>query len=794
MYYPWKWRKHAVALAVLAVGQAHAQEYSELPDAPHNTGGATASSFTYYLTLSVNGRTDGQVVPVLYRSGHYVVEAGILKRNYIRLGEQQSGLIDLSELPLVRTEYDSTQQQLKLTVPADWLPTQEVTSDAMFDHVPAVSTPGMLFNYDAYYLRSNDGAQTLNVWLEPRVFSNYGYLTTTGVWRRAFVGDENTDEGYLRYDSYWRYSDEASMVSYQLGDFVSNSLTWSNSVRMGGIRISRNFGVRPDLVTYPLLQYSGTAAVPGSVDLFINGYRASSNNLNAGPYTLTNVPYINGSGEASVVTTDALGRQVVTNVPFYVANTLLREGFSDFDVSLGALRNDYGLRSADYSHGASSLIYRYGLNDRLTLSGHSELSDGLALAGVGSDIAVGRWGTLSSAYSLNDRNGQRYTLGYSYYSQWFSIAAQHSQRTSSYQDLTSFKSTVQLSRQSDQITFSTSPFGQGSGTLGIGYFDIRAYDDTRTRLANLSYSRSLWGNSSVNLSLNKTLGSSGYSAQVQMLIPFGTDRTASMLLQRDTDGHYAERFALSQTAPSDGGIGWNLGYSTGSSHYRQADMTWKTSFATLEGGMYGESGDENYWGDLKGSLVYMDNALFATNKVNDAFIVVSTDGYGDVPVRYENRLVGKTNSQGYMLIPWANAYYPARVEIDTLNLPADADARIVEKKIAVHEGSGALVDFPVKTVRSATVRLVDKDGQPLPVGSLATEVHSGQSSVVGYDGLIFLNNLPRDNTLSVQLPEGGQCRQSFALPERTSASARIGPLTCNAGSVSSMEVNHERSY
>lgn len=781
-----QWFRRYVSLLLLVACHANGLEYDDLPDAPSGT--ATVSSFTYYLTLSVNGRVDTQVIPVLYRNGHYVVEAGALTRNNIRLGTQKSGLIDVSELPHVKTEYDGIHQQLKLTVPHDWLPVQYITSNNMFNHVKAVSSPGMLFNYDAYYLKSYSGAQTLSVWLEPRLFSDYGYLTSTGSWRRAFTGNNNdTNDGYQRYDTYWRYSDEDRMVSYQLGDFVSDSLTWSNSVRMGGINISRNFGVRPDLITYPLLQYSGTAAVPSSVDLFINGYKASSSNLNAGPYTLTNVPYINGRGEATVVTTDALGRQVVTSIPFYVSNTLLREGLSDFDVSLGALRTNYGIQNADYTHGASSLIYRYGLTNYLTLSGHSELSDGLTLAGIGSDIAIGRWGTFSNAYSLDDNNGQNYILGYSYYSQWFSIAVQHSQRTNDYQDLSTFRTTGQLSRRSDQATFSTSPFGKGNGTLGIGYFDVQAYDNNRTRLATLSYSRSLWGNSSLNLSLNKELEASGYSGQLQFIIPFGIDSTASIQLQRDTNGNYAERFALSHTAPSDGGIGWNLGYSTGRSHYRQADMTGKTPYATMQGGIYGESGKQNYWGDLKGSLVYIDNALFAANKVNDGFIVVSTDGYGDVPVRYENRLIGKTNDKGYLLVPSANAYYPARLEIDTINLPHDANARVVEKKIAVREGSGALVSLPVKTVRSATFRLVDENGTPLPLGSQVTELHNGQISVVGYDGLIFMNNLPRENTLSVQLPTGGQCHQSFTLPDRTSPPVQTETLTCSASSRSSME-------
>ena len=58
------------------------------------------------------------------------------------------------------------------------------------------------------------------------------------------------------------------------------------------------------------------------------------------------MPYINGAGEATVVTTDAQGRQVVTSLPFYVSNTLLARGLSDFDLSVGRLRDDYGLRNS----------------------------------------------------------------------------------------------------------------------------------------------------------------------------------------------------------------------------------------------------------------------------------------------------------------------------------------------------------------------------------------------------------------------------------------------------------------
>lgn len=80
----------------------------------------------------------------------------------------------------------------------------------------------------------------------------------------------------------------------------------------------------------------GDAAVPTSVDLFINGYRSGSTQLQPGPFTLTNLPYINGAGDAVLVTTDALGRQVSTTLPFYVTSDLLKQGLSDGAVTWAA--------------------------------------------------------------------------------------------------------------------------------------------------------------------------------------------------------------------------------------------------------------------------------------------------------------------------------------------------------------------------------------------------------------------------------------------------------------------------
>src|SRR5471032_1547760 len=810
---------------------ALADEYGALPDAPR--AAPVVMDATYYLTLVVNGQTDNQVVPVIWRSGAYFVESGVLAKNHVHTNGQQQGLVNVSALPGVKASYNAALQQMIIQVPDDWLPKQDVSGDNLIGYTPAQSSTGLLFNYDAYYTDPHDGPRSVATYLEQRLFSSVGILTNTGTWRYNMDNGGNNggsaQDGYLRYDTYWRYNDEQRLISYQVGDFVSNSLTWSNSARMAGLRISRNFSVRPDLVTYPLLQYSGTAAVPTTVDLFLNGYKASSNNLNSGPFTLTNVPYINGAGEATVVTTDALGRQVSTSVPFYVSNTLLRSGLSDFDLSLGAVRQNYGISDADYSDAAFSGIYRYGITNYLTLSSHGEATSGLALGGLGADIAVGHWGTFSVSGSqsqanhppqtygeydingnnpsdrmvngvpydngqivnpntlssdTNDKNGNQYTVGYSYYSTRFSLSALRSSRSPGYQDLTSYTSNTRLSRKADQVTFSTSPFGQSNGTVGIGYYDVEAYDQSHTRLLNLSYSRSLWGQSSMFLSLNKTLSDSGYSAQLQFIIPLDGGASVTAGMQRDSAGNYQEQLSASKTAPTDGGLGWNLAYTGGRDPYQQADATWKSRYSTIQGGVYGQTGNYTNWADLSGSVVFIANDFFLADKINDDFIVVDTDNYAGVPVIYENQKLGKTDKNGHLLISNVSSYYPAKVDIDTLPLPADVVANRVSDNVSVREGSGVVVEFPVRKVLSASIKLNDTHGQPLKLGTLVTEQNSQQTTVVGYDGLVYFTNLQPHNRLSIRQEDNSVCRIGFDLNNNHHSIEQVGPLVCQPNAAS----------
>lgn len=755
----------------------------DLPPPP--TEAAVVTDATLYLDLLVNQMPRAELVAVQQRAGHLYVASDVLRAAGVTLPGNPQGEVALDEVAGLHSDYDSQNQRLLLQVPPAWLPDQQVGNRSLYPASEARSSFGALFNYDAYLNDTDDGGTYLAAWNELRVFDGWGTFSTTGQWRQSFNGapDADTREGFLRYDSTWQYTDEQRLLTYEAGDFVTGALPWTSSVRVGGLQLSRDFAARPDLVTYPLPAFAGEAAVPTSLDLFINGYKSSTTELQPGPYTLTNVPFINGAGEAVVVTTDALGRQVSTTLPFYVTSSLLQKGLSDFSVAAGSLRRDYGVRDFGYGPGVASGSLRYGLSDAFTLESHLETAESMLLGGLGGTLRLGNFGVLNAALAqsrFDGEKGHQTALGYQYNSQRIGFSYQRLQRHGDYADLSRVDTPdLQLSESSEQVTLSLNLDRYGS--VGAGYFDVRAGDGSRTRLINLSWSKPLWGASSLYLSANREVGDSAWAVQAQLVIPFDFNGgTLAVSAERSKDGEDLQRVNYSRAVPVGGGVGYNLGYATGGARdaYRQADVTWRLQSVQLQAGVYGSSGEMTRWADASGSLVWMDAGVFAANRIDDAFVVVSTNGYGDVPVSYENQVVGRTDAKGHLLVPYSSGYYRGKYQIDPMDLPPDVLAPQVEQRVAVRRGSGYLLEFPLHRVLAASIELVDGQGEPLKLGSKVLHEESGGQAVVGWDGLVYLENLSPHNRLQVDVVDAGRCSVEFDLPHEEGSIPLIGPLPC----------------
>ncbi|MEZ3500715.1 fimbria/pilus outer membrane usher protein [Pantoea sp. KPR_PJ] len=768
-----------------------AETFSSLPPPPLLE--SSGEQPRYMLELVINQRETGAIVPVERRDGHVLVRAGDLQRAGIpseKLPDPQR--VDLSQWQAVKADYDSAGQRLLLTVPPAWLPDQVIGDAQNGPRYPGRTSSGALINYDLYASRTTGTGTRLSAWNELRLFGTAGQFSSNGVWQQQTEGRAPVqDEGYIRYDTWWSNEDEESVIGWRVGDLTTDALSWSNSVRLGGIQIGRDFSVRPDLVTYPLPAFSGQAAVPSTVDLFINGYRSSQANVQPGPWSLTNVPFVNGAGDAVITTTDAVGRQVTTTLPFYVSSTLLKAGLSDYAFSAGAFRNHYGIKNFDYGDGAASGSLRYGATDWLTLETHAEGSNGLAMGGAGAMFRVGSLGVVNGALAqsqMRDESGTQYSWGYQYNNSWLSIGTQHTLRSQGFGNLALLSSrsgnnsysttTYSLARRSAQYNASVSLNQYGS--LGAAYIDISGGDGLHTRLLNLSWSKTLWGNASLYLSASRDRQQGRWSGAISLIIPFGEHSSASVSVERNQQGENNQRLYLSRAMPSDGGFAWDASWANQggeSGDYRQASLRWRNNKIDTSAGFYGDDDYNTQWADLTGALVLMDSEVFAANAINDAFVVVKTN-YPDVNVRYENQSMGRTDRHGYLLVPSISSYYPAKYDIDTLDLPADMTTPKVEQRFAVKRQSGYLLHFPIEKLRSASVILHDADGQPLPVSSQV--LRDGQATeYVGWDGITWMENLRASNPVRVETPDGRRCTTELRLPSgQPQALKTYGPITC----------------
>ncbi|MFS3135917.1 fimbria/pilus outer membrane usher protein [Gluconacetobacter sacchari] len=800
-------------LALTAV-RDHGARAAALPPPPHSFGAATVDTgMTLYLDLVLNGLDTGRVEPVLAKGERFFLAAPALRALGLgaHLPNNEEGPVALATIAGLRTRYDSTAQKLLLSVPTHWLPAQHFAQDRLVEEKKARSSFGAILNYDAYATQAT-GLANLSLWNEQRIFGAFGTLSNTGVAQFGFegtVGNGKNRASYRRYDTTWRYSDQNRVLTAEAGDIVTHALAWSSTIRLGGIQISRDFSVRPDIVTYPLPQFSGQASVPTSVDLLVNGVQSMHSTVQPGPYSLTDLPYINGAGEATVVTTDALGRRVETSVPFYVASTLLHPGYSDYTLALGAQRERYGLADFDYGAPSVNASYRRGLLPVLTLETHAEAAPHLLLGGLGLLAQIGqRFGVVNIAASASRRpgnrttnarttlptDGQQFVAGYQYTHRNFTVAAQKTWRTRGYADLSTYDpgfTRLPLSSLQASASLMLKPFG----SLSLGYFDITPSVGRRTRFATITDTLPLWHGISLSLSGNRQLGtldarSDGWAGYAQIVIPFGAYGTATAGWSRRADGESTEQVTATRSVAARGDFGWTANYQhangtgqAGGADYVEGSATWRGPFAQFQGGLYGDVRDTTRWAEAQGSIALLDGAAFFGNRVPDAFAVVSTDHVAGVPVRYENQLVGKTNAGGHLLVPYATSYYPAKYEIDTLSLPADLQARMVEQRVAVQYGSGYLVRFPMKHVLTVLIRLTDPSGKPLPVGTSvrAADTEAEADAYVGWDGMLYLNGISRGEKLEASLPSGDRCiATADAVPAASAGQVRLGPLVCRS--------------
>lgn len=743
----------------------------------------TALEFPLFLEVSLNRQPSDRLWPFVQRDGRLHATPETLRALGLKLPDDAAGKIALESLPGIAFDYDVTLQRLALFADLDRLDLDTTVIDvAQRPRAKAENTPGLLINYNLHASR-HDGADTLHGWAELRAFGR-----GTGVFGHSLIG-HYADAGIggrqarsTRLDTWWRMSFQESLVGLEIGDVESGALGWNRSLRLGGLRIGSDFGLRPYLATSPLPIFHGEIQTPSQVDLYVDNIRHYSGSLPVGPFRLTTLPGISGQGMARLVITDAFGRSETLEFPFYLAPQLLAHGLTDWSLSLGVARRDYGLRSFAYSgQPLASFGVRHGLDDRLTLESHAEAGAGLRQAGLGATWLPGAFGTFSGAYARSrwhDRAGSMRAAAYVWNGAHFHVALSHQHTQGEFHDLASLHGHSTIRRR-DSATLGWSD--PAIGALGASYNRTRLGRQARESRHLQAYWHRRQGRWHFGLTLRRDLDRPGDLALLASLsLTAENGHRLATQFERDADRRTTLAMDASRPISGDHGHGWRLSMQQqGADRRGSAEFSSLTGFGRLQGGIAHTGHGARSYLAASGSLVYAHRHLFAARSVGDAFAVVSTDGVPGVPVKLENRPVGATDARGLLLVAPLRAWETNRIGIDTMDLPANMRVDAVERQATPGKHAGTLVRFGMTPTRSAIVVLRDESGRFLPAGSRVSFLgrETTPDSHVGHDGEAWLENLESRNTLRVTSPDG-RCIVRFDYPHTDSPIPRIGPLTC----------------
>jgi len=627
--------------------------------------------------------------------------------------------------------------------------------------------------------------------LDARAFSPYGTLSQTGI-----LGTTTTrDMTMLRLETSFSYSHPGSLVTYRVGDSISGALAWTRSIRFAGLQAQRNFALRSDLVTAPLPSFAGSAAVPSTLDVYLNNSKTYTQEVPPGPFQVNNLPLISG-GEARLVLRDAAGREVETTLPFYTSPQLLREGLTYFSVETGFPRLRYGSDSNNYSpKEMAALSARYGMYDWLTLESHAEGVPGLYNGGAGILARTGDFGVLSAAASASTYQGQSGLQSYLAFETklWGVSLNLSSTRTyKSYNDIASVTAPVvnvlgAYNFQSTAISAPAKAIDRISAgftlpdlsSLGLSFVHLQPASGAASNLVSVAWSRSflfqsqLFATSFADISDRRN-----YGVFAGISIPIGADSSVSTGATSSRSGTSLTTDASRPLAAQTGSYGARVRDSEGAVPYRSAAASYRASVATVEAGVEQSQGKVvRGMGQVDGAVAAIGGSVFFSNRIDDAFAVVDT-GTPGVPVYHENRPVGETNSRGQLLVPNLRAYGNNKIAIDPKGLPVNAEVETVEDVVAPADRSGVLVKFATKSdVQAAVVILVDPNGKPLPVGAKGKLDGGDGDFVVGYDGRAFVKELKSANKVTVTLDKS-ECHAAFDYAASTDSQVVIGPVSC----------------
>jgi outer membrane usher protein len=731
-------------------------------------------------TLTVNEVVKGETIIALANGEVFVQPAELEAAGLVRVpaGQQRDfqGLrfVSLKSIsPPLSFELDEHNIALRITAPLDMLPPSSFDVTAKPPNIDYQAPTSMFVNYSLRLTSEQEyeAYQEMAVSHGGDLMFSSMSLSSTGAPIRGMTNYTINERSRLR--------------RLILGDAAVGTGGLGGSVLLAGWTLSRAYDLDPYVVKQPSLKYLGSTMTPASLDVYVNGVRVHSLDLQPGRFELNNLRVNQGAGDAMYVLRDVFGKETVVENPFYQSD-LLAKGLDDFTYSVGIQRTST-TDSWAYERPVLLAFHRYGFTESWTLGGRLEAAEGVVSAGPSVTTAT-LLGELAFAAAASTQRGSgagwAASLGYSYLSSRVGGGALASVSSDHY-------STLSLDAEGDRVVkqgsvFVAVPMGKWATTGLNGLYSV-----TRDRGTSWTVGSNCTLNvlPSVPLSLvgifNDWGDSHDWKVTLTASMNLGESHRAAVALEEGSAGPAA---TASVSTPLYGnGFAYSVdGQATLDRQTLNGSARYQSSVGRY-GAAYSVSNDGEHYGaaEAAGAVVLVPGVgLFASLPVTDAFGVLRIPGVKGVTVMLNNQDVTKTDRNGNALVPGLLSYYGNRMSFKLGDIPMSYEVKKTEQVVAPPQRGAAIAVFPSAQPRYFRgTFVVDVRGKRVipEYGQARVSAPKGEEDEIVPLGLLgefeLMDPEPGVHQVTVEYLSG-TCRFELNIPASTETVLDLGEQVC----------------
>lgn len=515
----------------------------------------------------------------------------------------------------------------------------------------------------------------------------------------------------------------------------------------------------------------GIAQTNARITVRQNNYIIYENYVSPGPFEITDLYAIYGSGNLHVTITEDNGKQTKFIQPFSSVPMMQREGKLKYQFTLGRFANS---KTDVYRPYFSELASIYGVSNRLSLLSGIQAAENYLSLSLGLGLGLDNFGAIffnvifADAQLPNNshKKGQSYKIQYEksineigtsfnftgnfytspgYYSFPEVNRTLRKQNTENGQNkLSQFQFTLnqnmedfgnlyfsaywQNYRRKKGITQSLSAgynINIADITFGINLFFNNNDESTENKDKQIAFN--------VSVPFSKWLPSGWITYNINNNTINGQQLAVNGSLYDNDELLYNVRVDNNYTSLKELGGGISLNYSH--------------SLARINVGYNYNNNDRSFNYGLSGGMIVHRNGIVFSQPLGETVILVKADGVAESKILNHHGI--KTDARGYAVIPYSEPYNYNYITLDTESLEKGVDIDNPVQKVVPTRGAIATVDFQVRRGNRILIKL-SQNNKPVPFGAIATLIDGDSHGIVGVDGELYLNAVPDLAKIKVQ--------------------------------------------